>query len=745
MVEKVLLPFKTISLNRLTPLWGFIFLLGFSVSFLNPSRSVAQCTGTETFDYTGGFQTFFVPANVTSITVEAWGGGGAGADAFFTSTGGGGSGAYEILTLTVSPGEPLGVFVGQGGVGSGADGGQTYVTRDSNSPISDAILVVNGGSGAPDGGFFVGDGGEGGTVFTYSGIPASDFGPRTQLPGTDGGDAGFSGIFPVGGDGADAPSSGGTGGAGSFLGNGGTGNVPGGGGGGTAGVGSSGGAGGNGRVIITYTCATIPCGTILDDGAISGTTVIEFTSDCTWDAPEGLSQFEVLAIGGGAGGGGRNDSGGGGAGGIVQATAVISDPDGLPAGTSYDIVIGSGGSGGTSTNNDASNGGNDGDQTSFDLGGTYEIIAGGGGGGASQDRANAGNGGVSSIASTTGFTSSTLVGGSGGGQRRTAGSAGSGSVGGGNGGAGANSGGNSGGGGGGSAGPGSSASGNDGGDGGDGLQFSSFDLDQNRFFSAGGGGGGNALATGGSGSSGGDGGSQAGSNAGQNANSPGSGGGGSRTNGATGGNGADGIVFIRFDNFRILPVEYAYFEARYQSTDRQAELLWGTSSEWENSHFDIERSINNVSSWESIGRVEGQGYSEVLVDYLFIDKNLPVSGGNIFYRLKQNDFNGDFSYSETRGIQVEPLSGTKFWRVYPNPTDGDPFTIAMLNPEDYRDEPITLSVISMSGAEQSWSIVNPVTMGQLAGQYLLTQASGVYLIRITWGDRTETHRVILEK
>ncbi|MDN3204841.1 T9SS type A sorting domain-containing protein [Algoriphagus sediminis] len=446
-----------------------------------------------------------------------------------------------------------------------------------------------------------------------------------------------------------------------------------------------------------------------------------------------VADAEIIIVGGGGGGGGGISSGGGG-GGEVRVRNVQ-----LGLGATLEIIdFGTGGAGGT-------NRGSNGSNTNVRLiSGTLNERAvarrgGGGGGSGSQNGRNGpGSGGAGASTSSAGNPGTT---GGGGGSNdglwsSSAPSSGgngdfensnffgfSGSAGGGGGGAG-------------------SAGGDgtildlffvfgNGGDGGDGAVTS-----QGTF---GAGGGGVGTTTNGSGGAGGGG--DAGTINGDDASGIGAGGG---AGGTQGGDGADGVVIVTI-TYRILPVEFAFISAVYNEALRTSIISWATTKEWENSHFDIERSINNVTSWVTIGRVEGQGYSEVLVDYNFIDKVLPVSGGNIFYRLKQNDFNGDFSYSETRAIQVEPLSGTKFWRVYPNPTDGDPFTIAMLNPEDFRDEPITLSVISMSGVEQSWPILDPDTMGQLAGQHLLSQSSGVYLIRITWGERSETHRVILNK
>ena len=88
-----------------------------------PDSGFANCTR---ITYSGGDQTFTVPANVTSIKVKMWGAGGAGVDAnYYPNQSGGGAGGYTTGTIAVTPGQVLTVVVGQGGI-LGATGGGSY-------------------------------------------------------------------------------------------------------------------------------------------------------------------------------------------------------------------------------------------------------------------------------------------------------------------------------------------------------------------------------------------------------------------------------------------------------------------------------------------------------------------------------------------------------------------------------------------------------------------------------------------
>lgn len=96
----------------------------------------------------------------------------------------------------------------------------------------------------------------------------------------------------------------------------------------------------------------------------------------------------------------------------------------------------------------------------------------------------------------------------------------------------------------------------------------------------------------------------------------------------------------------ILPITLLNFNGRKQNNGTNL-LEWATSSEINNEFFSIERS-KNAKQFYSIGEVNGTGNSNNIIHYNFIDEH-PSSGTN-YYRLKQTDFNGEFSYSKTIAI-----------------------------------------------------------------------------------------------
>ncbi|MFT4854919.1 MAG: hypothetical protein ACI9UV_000618 [Algoriphagus sp.] len=196
---------------------------------------------------------------------------------------------------------------------------------------------------------------------------------------------------------------------------------------------------------------------------------------------------------------------------------------------------------------------------------------------------------------------------------------------------------------------------------------------------------------------------------------------------------------------RILPVDYDFFEAEFNSFRRAANLKWATAKEWENDRFEVERSVNNVTTWGKIAVIEGAGYSDGPIEYELQDLNLPLAGGNIFYRLKQIDFDGTFAYSDTKSIQLDPVAGSKSWRVFPNQTTGNRLTIELIDPTDYRDEFLTLRIIAPSGSYSLIQVADKQKLSQKARDYFKRKAAGVYTLEISWGKKCEYHKLILRR
>jgi len=99
-----------------------------------------------------------------------------------------------------------------------------------------------------------------------------------------------------------------------------------------------------------------------------------------------------------------------------------------------------------------------------------------------------------------------------------------------------------------------------------------------------------------------------------------------------------------------------------RSVDKKAEITFSTAQQTNNSHFDIEHSRDG-QSFNSIGRLEGEGNESIESDYAYIH-NTPAEGLN-YYRVKQVDFDGKYSYSVIASL----VCSEGKVRAYPNPVD----------------------------------------------------------------------------
>jgi hypothetical protein len=109
-----------------------------------------------------------------------------------------------------------------------------------------------------------------------------------------------------------------------------------------------------------------------------------------------------------------------------------------------------------------------------------------------------------------------------------------------------------------------------------------------------------------------------------------------------------------------LPIELTDFNATID--DGIVDLNWTTQSEVNNDFFTIERSKDAVD-FEMIVTVPGAGTSNEVLYYESTDDN-PIMGVS-YYRLKQTDYDGQFTYSKI--VAVKNLQDLNF-NIMPNPT-----------------------------------------------------------------------------
>ncbi len=138
-----------------------------------------------------------------------------------------------------------------------------------------------------------------------------------------------------------------------------------------------------------------------------------------------------------------------------------------------------------------------------------------------------------------------------------------------------------------------------------------------------------------------------------------------------------------------LPVTWLSFTGRY--FNGSVDLNWSTSLEVNNEEYTIERSADG-QTFTTIGNVAGVGNTTSISRYSFKDSN-PLSG-SAYYRIKQTDRDGKFSYSDVIRVSNGEVA-LKGLRLFPNPSSGKmPLTIENGN---WSNKKVTITIYNAVG------------------------------------------------
>lgn len=185
-----------------------------------------------------------------------------------------------------------------------------------------------------------------------------------------------------------------------------------------------------------------------------------------------------------------------------------------------------------------------------------------------------------------------------------------------------------------------------------------------------------------------------------------------------------------------LPIELVSFKAT--PDDDKVNLNWITMSEVNNNYFTVEKSLDGVS-FEELVKVNGAGNSTNERTYYAVDTK-PATGLN-YYRLKQTDYDGSFTYSNIISANFGK-NPELYVSVYPNPavqndiyvnvggSQGDKVNVVMrdvLGKEYYNNN------IVLDGKEKQLQITRNDAM-----------PAGVYFIVATSNNKMFSQRVIVQ-
>lgn len=172
-----------------------------------------------------------------------------------------------------------------------------------------------------------------------------------------------------------------------------------------------------------------------------------------------------------------------------------------------------------------------------------------------------------------------------------------------------------------------------------------------------------------------------------------------------------------------LPIELLRFEAFVKSSG--VLISWETASEINNNYFNVERS-NDGYNFESIGNIPGAGTSTQHHSYSFPDAD--PGTGIFYYRLKQVDFDGGYSYSDIVAVKLN--SSVNEISIYPNPAS----SLINFEFESANNSIVNFQIVNMIGKlliEDSKVVSKGIISSQMDIKNL---PEGVYYLKIIEND-----------
>lgn len=172
--------------------------------------------------------------------------------------------------------------------------------------------------------------------------------------------------------------------------------------------------------------------------------------------------------------------------------------------------------------------------------------------------------------------------------------------------------------------------------------------------------------------------------------------------------------FLQPDEAHAFPVKLIYFNGK--AADGHNELHWSTSEETNNSHFEVQKSADG-RHFGTMAEIPGSGTFHSQKTYEATDES-PYT--HTYYRLKQVDYDGSFSFSSI--IHIRQVADTRF-ALHPNPTADMLYLSVSEN-----NRSLHLTVFNNTGLAVLRQITAPGAPIALSTREL---PAGMYLVRIT--------------
>ena len=175
-----------------------------------------------------------------------------------------------------------------------------------------------------------------------------------------------------------------------------------------------------------------------------------------------------------------------------------------------------------------------------------------------------------------------------------------------------------------------------------------------------------------------------------------------------------------------LPVELLSFSGVCE--EGIINLTWQTASEFNSSHFDVEKSRDG-ENWQLLTSVPSAGTSNELITYQSFDKN--GTDGNNYYRLRQVDIDGTEKVYDPINVSCAQVT-PGYFTSFPNPS-GSSFQLIVNN-----KELIGTCVLNIVDATGKVMEQREIEMNDGINMFVINQelTSGIYFLKISNGTKS---------
>jgi hypothetical protein len=175
-----------------------------------------------------------------------------------------------------------------------------------------------------------------------------------------------------------------------------------------------------------------------------------------------------------------------------------------------------------------------------------------------------------------------------------------------------------------------------------------------------------------------------------------------------------------------LPVELVSFTGACE--EGIINLTWQTASEFNSSHFDVEKSRDG-ENWQVLTTLPSAGTSNELITYQTTDQN--ATDGNNYFRLRQVDIDGTEKLYDPINVSCSEVT-TGYFSSFPNPS-GSAFQV-IVNNKDLIGA-CTMNIVDASGKvieTRSIEVKDGINM------FVINQelTPGIYFLNVTNGSKS---------